>query len=60
MNAGVPGAYFGKNFPPPGRGGISADIIWGKDMKRGNRKKRKLYEKREKRRRDYGKWKING
>jgi hypothetical protein len=27
------------NPPPPGRGGISANVIWGKNMKRGNRKK---------------------
>jgi hypothetical protein len=35
--------------PPPGRGGISANVIWGKNMKRVNRKKRKMGRKKEKR-----------
>jgi hypothetical protein len=32
--------------PPPGGGGISADVIWGKSMKRGGEKCEKWRRKR--------------
>jgi hypothetical protein len=40
--------YILKNTPPPQRGGISADVIWGKNMKRGREKRAKCKRKRKK------------
>ncbi len=43
------GLYIGKYLPPPwGRGKISADVIWGKNMKRGREKGGKCKRKRKK------------
>jgi hypothetical protein len=33
---------------PPGEGGISADVIWGKNMKRRREKEEKYNRKRKK------------
>ncbi len=42
------GIYFGK-YPPPPRGReISADVIWGKNMKRRREKREKCKRKRKK------------
>jgi hypothetical protein len=41
------GLYIGKYFPSPG-GGISADVIWGKNMKRRRGKRGKYERKRKK------------
>ncbi len=37
--------YILENTPPPGGGGISADVIWGKNMKRGREKGGNVKEK---------------
>jgi hypothetical protein len=34
---------------PPSRGGISADVIWGKNMKKGREKEGKVQKKKEER-----------
>jgi hypothetical protein len=43
------GLNIGKYLPPPGRRGISADVIWGKNMKMGREKGGKMEEKKEER-----------
>jgi hypothetical protein len=50
------GLYIGKYPPPPGGGEISADVIWGKNMKRvrENRGKCKRKRKKEERKRKKG------
>jgi hypothetical protein len=61
LSAAIRGLYIRKYFPPGG-GGISADVIWGKNMKRrrenggkckrkrkkGERKQKKIEENRRK------------
>jgi hypothetical protein len=39
------GQYLEKYFPPGGGGGISADFIWGKNMKQEEKKDENLREK---------------
>jgi hypothetical protein len=43
----VAGVYILENTPPP-RGGISANVIWGKNMKRVREKGGKCKRKRKK------------
>jgi hypothetical protein len=38
----VRGLYIGKDPPPRGGGGISADVIWGKKYEKWKRKRRKM------------------
>jgi hypothetical protein len=42
------GLYIGK-YPPPPRGGISSNVIWGKKYEKGKRKKGKMRKKKEER-----------
>jgi hypothetical protein len=44
------GSIYWKILPPPwGEGKISADVIWGKNMKRGKEKEGKMDKKKEER-----------
>jgi hypothetical protein len=45
-NGVCPPVNFRKYAPPQGRG-ISADVIWGENMKRGNRQKEKCEKRKE-------------
>ncbi len=51
-----------ENTPPPGGGEISADVIWGKNMKRGREKEVNVKEKERKgkKKEEGGKNKIKG
>ncbi len=56
------GAYILENIPPPrgGGSGISADVIWGKNMKRRKEKGEKVIEKGRKWEEKGKKWEEKG
>jgi hypothetical protein len=47
------GVYIGKSLPPAGRG-ISADVIWGENMKKGETFLRREVEERERKKGERG------